>query len=159
MIQLWRGLRGDELQSGCWIRLAAACGSVPGNQECDLCRLGHAAERRPCRDCPAKIGSQTGSLRCTGALSGPRLALSLQGICRELSASAGKLCVVGSDNYFACPLVSLTVALMDILCAPTSFYACMRSDHWMQLLARLADRTSFLMIDNDNLHQCSTVVV
>ena len=46
---------------------------------------------------------------------------------------------------------------MAILRAPTGFYTWARSDLWTRLLARLADRTSLSVIDNDNLRRSSSV--
>jgi len=91
-----------------------------------------------------------------GTLSRLFLALSLRRVGRELCASADRIRVAGIDNYFVCRLSSLDVVSTAILRACTGFYAWARSGWFIRLLARVADRTSHGVTDDDNLRRiCS----
>ena len=91
-----------------------------------------------------------------GTLSRLFLALSLRRVGRELCASADRIRVAGIDNYFVCRLSSLDVVSTAILRACTGFYAWARSGWFIRLLARVADRTSHGVSDNDNLRRISS---
>ena len=91
-----------------------------------------------------------------GTLSRLFLTLSLRRVGRELCASADRIRVAGIDNYFVCRLSSLDVVSTAILRACTGFYAWARSGWFIRLLARVADRTSHGVTDDDNLRRiCS----
>ena len=91
-----------------------------------------------------------------GTLSRLFLTLSLRRVGRELCASADRIRVAGIDNYFVCRLSSLEVVLTAILRACTGFYAWARSGWFIRLLARVADRTSHGVSDNDNQRRISS---
>ena len=91
-----------------------------------------------------------------GTLSRLFLALSLRRVGRELCASADRIRVAGIDNYFVCRFSSLDVVSTAVLRACTGFYAWARSGWFIRLLARVADRTSHGVTDDDNLRRiCS----
>ena len=91
-----------------------------------------------------------------GTLSRLFLTLSLRRVGRELCASADRIRVAGIDNYFVCRLSSLDVVSTAILRACTGFYAWARSGWFIRLLARVADRTSHGVSDNDNQRRFSS---
>ena len=91
-----------------------------------------------------------------GTLSRLFLTLSLRRVGRELCASADRIRVAGIDNYFVCLRSSLEIVSTAILRACTGFYSWARSGWFIRLLARVADRTSHGVSDNDNLRQISS---
>ena len=91
-----------------------------------------------------------------GTLSRLFLTLSLRRVGRELCASADRIRVAGIDNYFVCLRSSLEIVSTAIFRACTGFYSWARSGWFIRLLARVADRTSHGVTDDDNLRRiCS----
>ena len=91
-----------------------------------------------------------------GTLSRLFWTLSLRRVGRELCASADRIRVAGIDNYFVCLRSSLEIVSTAILRACTGFYSWARSGWFIRLLARVADRTSHGVSDNDNLRRISS---